>query len=356
MRTTRFAWPRAVCARSRALAAAPWPRAPAPPMAVGRLGSVDISTATTAACCRSTRAGRPPLGRRHAGPRIRDALSATHTGERMLAVTSVDGVNVVTGDTASPDQSGYVLDRATAASRSPAGARAWRAPPRSTSPICRDTYAARTGRPENVGVIGVAVFREKRRPVVWQDRGPKIAREAQRDAPAASGRDRAGRRAPRRRAPSGDAAAPRRMPADAAAEAAPRASGAPPLAKLGTGHGRSEDSHAQRVRFERASSPPNETSRSTTTGARTSSRWASCRRRATRDAAESVPGAARSCRIRRTLTAAAPLRSCGAALRVRTSARAGSPQVAPRRTPRILGGDGHARARRRRRDDPATKT
>src|SRR4029450_8369737 len=33
-----------------------------------------------------------------------------NTGERILAVTSVDGVNVVTGETASPDQSGYVID------------------------------------------------------------------------------------------------------------------------------------------------------------------------------------------------------------------------------------------------------
>ena len=33
-----------------------------------------------------------------------------NTGERILAVTSVDGVNVVSGETASPEQSGYVLD------------------------------------------------------------------------------------------------------------------------------------------------------------------------------------------------------------------------------------------------------
>src|SRR5262245_30858143 len=32
------------------------------------------------------------------------------TGARLLAVMSVDGVNVITGDTASPAQSGYVLD------------------------------------------------------------------------------------------------------------------------------------------------------------------------------------------------------------------------------------------------------
>jgi len=32
------------------------------------------------------------------------------TGERVLAVTSVDGINVITGETANPAQSGYVLD------------------------------------------------------------------------------------------------------------------------------------------------------------------------------------------------------------------------------------------------------
>jgi len=32
------------------------------------------------------------------------------TGQRVLAVTSVDGVNVISGETASPDQSGYVID------------------------------------------------------------------------------------------------------------------------------------------------------------------------------------------------------------------------------------------------------
>ena len=32
-----------------------------------------------------------------------------------------------------------------------------------------DSYAARTGRPQNVGVIGVAVFQEKAPPIVWRD-------------------------------------------------------------------------------------------------------------------------------------------------------------------------------------------
>src|SRR5262249_52741932 len=79
------------------------------------------------------------------------------TGERVLAVTSVEGVNVITGETASPAQSGYVLD--------PWGSveiNGWR---KSMSEVAAfvftalpDSYAARTDRPGNVGVIGVAVF------------------------------------------------------------------------------------------------------------------------------------------------------------------------------------------------------
>jgi hypothetical protein len=32
------------------------------------------------------------------------------SGQRVLAVTSVDGINVLSGETASPEQSGYVID------------------------------------------------------------------------------------------------------------------------------------------------------------------------------------------------------------------------------------------------------
>jgi len=55
-----------------------------------------------------------------------------------------------------------------------------------------DSYAARTGRPRNVGVIGVAVFQESR-PRYYPAPAPSVAREYRRDeakaapAPAASG-------------------------------------------------------------------------------------------------------------------------------------------------------------------------
>jgi hypothetical protein len=168
------------------------------------------------------------------------------TGERILAVTSVDGVNAVSGETASPEQSGYVIDAW--GSVEIAG---WRKSLDRTAAFyftdLGDSYAARTGRPGNVGVIGVAVFREKPAPIVYRPQRDKIAADARGDAPAAAA-----------------AAEPQSAPSAQKAEAG-NAEGAVDRAsrelasKLGTGHGRNETSYAQRVRFERASDTPNET-------------------------------------------------------------------------------------------------
>ena len=88
------------------------------------------------------------------------------TDQRLLAVLSVDGVNAVTGETASPDQSGYVIE--------PGGyvtVQGWRKDLDRTAAFYfsdpEDSYAARTGRPNDLGVIGVALFRE--RPIERQD-------------------------------------------------------------------------------------------------------------------------------------------------------------------------------------------
>jgi hypothetical protein len=194
-------------------------------------------------------------------------------GGRLLAVTSVDGVNVISGETASPAQSGYVLDPYS--SLDIAG---WRKNLARTAAFyfteLPDSYAARTGRPDHVGVIGVAVFRERVPPVLGKI-GPSRADE--RDGanapaaypPAASAR---------REAAAGDAAAggvtseskaeeavspdvrgrqdaQRSLPASPLYAPVPAA---PPAAKLGTGHGRNETSHAQMVAFERDSSQPAE--------------------------------------------------------------------------------------------------
>jgi hypothetical protein len=131
-------------------------------------------------------------------------------GEDLLAVMSVDGVNVITGQTASPSQSGYVI--------SPRGSlevQGWRKSLSQTAAFyftaLPDSYAARTGRPDDVGVIGVALFRRKPEPRA-------IAPEAAAGARAAERGD----------------------------------------ARLGTGHGRREHSPAVHVSFERATSAPEE--------------------------------------------------------------------------------------------------
>ncbi len=169
--------------------------------------------------------------------------------ERILAVTSVDGVNVVTGDTASPEQSGYVIDAG--GSVDIAG---WRRSLERTSAFyftdLGDSYAARTGRPRDVGVIGVALFRERPPAIVEQPLRDKIAaheaaKEQRADtaaAPAAAARA------------EGDARAAQAQATPGAADSVMR-----PLSILGTGFGRDETSYAQRVRFERATATPAET-------------------------------------------------------------------------------------------------
>lgn len=145
-------------------------------------------------------------------------------GSDVLAVMSVDGVNVITGKTANPQQSGYVL-----APRGGLEVKGWRKSLSRTAAFyfthLGDSYAARTGRPENIGVIGVALFRRKAEP-------PQPFSQL---APAPASR------------------AEQRSSAGAAADSAKRAEA------LGTGHGRSEVAHARHVEFERASLHPAET-------------------------------------------------------------------------------------------------
>jgi len=160
--------------------------------------------------------------------RVRNA-----SGERVLAVMSVDGVNIITGDTASPAQSGYVLGPYETAEIA-----GWRKDMSRTAAFyftaLPDSYAARTGRPENVGVIGVAVFRERPRPIPY----------------GAISKD-------RERSESADRAAG--APANAPAAAAQPSESTLARQQLGTGHGRSESSYAQYTGFERMSDAPAET-------------------------------------------------------------------------------------------------
>ncbi len=192
------------------------------------------------------------------------------TGARVLVVTSVDGVNVISGDTASPSQSGYVLEPW--ASVEIAG---WRKNMDRTAAFyftdLGDSYAARTGRPGNVGVIGVAVFQEKAR-VAWRDFNDYRSRRANEADATGSAR---GDAAPESRAsPPPPASAPplaaaeqesapveRRKDevADGASRQEEKVAGAKRLGKLGTGHGRNEQSRVTLTQFERATESPAET-------------------------------------------------------------------------------------------------
>jgi hypothetical protein len=139
------------------------------------------------------------------------------SGERVLVVLAIDGVNAVSGETASRRQTGYVL-----APRGETVVVGWR---KTLSTAAQfyftdrgDSYASRTGRPDDLGVIGAAVFTERR--PVWRDQAELS------DGPTREGR------------------------AEMRIQAAP---------ELGTGHGELESSYARRTRFERASDTPAET-------------------------------------------------------------------------------------------------
>lgn len=184
----------------------------------------------------------------------------SRSGEDLLSVVSVDGVNAISGETASWQQSGYVLSpwRETEI-------KGWR---KSVSRVARfyftelpDSYAARTGRPDDVGVIGVAVFRRQHEPPVYQPYPDHSERERYEHyrgrAEGQSGA--APQKAPRAKAQGGGDSATRAVPESSASEYGPSYHGAPaPEPKVGTGHGRSERSKVRYVDFVRASSHPDE--------------------------------------------------------------------------------------------------
>jgi len=197
----------------------------------------------------------------------------------ILAVVSVDAVNVISGETASWDsigmQTGYVFDAGMAWD-----IRGWR---KSMERIAGfhfteldNSYAARTGRPGNVGVIGVAVFREKRAPVSIGRRAGSSDGSwgSSRDTARNQGRNEAQGKAqegpPAERSTSqaaGHAEGEARFDgaadhgparASAAERARPQSAPAPASKSLGTGHGASETSMVSHTDFERASSRPDE--------------------------------------------------------------------------------------------------
>ena len=187
-------------------------------------------------------AGRP-------GDRYAVRLTNRSSG-RVLVVLSVDGVNAVSGETAAVGQTGYVLAPYQSAeitgwrkSYSEAAAFYFTALP--------DSYAARTDRPDNVGVIGAAVFRERvPEPVTrWFEPAPSLARES-----AASGRIDAERQAPATAAADAAAQAPARArPGRRNSRRATRRSSAPATASANIRRPARPRSSARRRRRPRSS-------------------------------------------------------------------------------------------------------
>ena len=173
-----------------------------------------------------------------------------NTDSRILVVMSVDGVNILTGETAGYGQRGYVFDPHDSGDLT-----GWR---KNLSEVAAFTfaplpqsYAARTGRPADVGVIGIAVFKERTVPPPvpiaplfkpdWRSAPPPTAGLPARAA--SSG----GHPAPRPRRPA---------PADATTVSESIVTAQRRDDKLGTAHGAIEASVTQEVPFERATSYP----------------------------------------------------------------------------------------------------
>ena len=177
-------------------------------------------------------AGRP--GTRYA------VRMSNRSGERVLVVLSVDGINAVSGDTAAVGQTGYVLGpwqtteiTGWRKSLTEAAAFYFTALP--------DSYAARTDRPDNVGVIGVAVFRER-------ESEEAMRRRFDADRPRAAQGS-----VERESAANELRAAPSAAPSATAKSAAPARD-----ERLGTGHGEREYAPTTQTSFERASERPAE--------------------------------------------------------------------------------------------------
>ena len=170
------------------------------------------------------------------------------TGGDILSIVSVDGVNAVSGETAAWHQTGYVLGP-----QQGFDIKGWRKSLERVAAFFftehQNSYAARTGRPDNLGVIGVAVFRRKAEPPARIDQStpwPESAAPGEREdssfpEPAGAA------------ANEGDVA--RRAQSSAARIDGPYP---PSPAKLGTGHGRSRTSRVTYASFERATADPEE--------------------------------------------------------------------------------------------------
>ena len=177
-------------------------------------------------------AGRP-------GSRYAVRLS-NRSAARVMVVLSVDGINAVSGETAGLGQVGYVL-----APWQSTEITGWRKSLTEAAAFyftaLPDSYAARTDRPDNVGVIGAAVFRERQRE-------PEVSRRQFDSAEPALAQN----------ADRARSAAESFAPSSASPSPAAKAAGSLREERLGTGHGEREYMPTSHTSFERASERPNE--------------------------------------------------------------------------------------------------
>jgi hypothetical protein len=226
--------------------------------AAGRLADVQIIDRDSGSVLPTYRsrgeywvAGRP--GARYS------IMIQNHRGERILAVTAVDGINVISGETGAWGQSGYVFSPGE--SYEIAG---WR---KSNAEIAAfnftaagNSYAERTGRPANVGVIGVALFLERPARFPWLDR-QSLNRKSEESGSTQNRIEGDAVGGAAGAAPPGfTAGAPAPVPAPELAQIQPYAAPSNPASaqKLGTGHGAREASYVQDTTFDRLTSTPNE--------------------------------------------------------------------------------------------------
>ncbi|MBC7919274.1 MAG: hypothetical protein H7Y28_15840 [Rhodoferax sp.] len=182
-------------------------------------------------------------------PDARYAISIRNKGgERLLAVTSVDGINVLSGASAGYNQTGYVFGSYTGYEIT-----GWR---KSDSEIAAfefaaagDSYAAQTGRPAQVGVIGVALFKER---LPEPAPPPVIGMLGRKDGAARESRARE-EAGPAPAAPAAKSLASNLGESSRAADGATAT-----VQRLGTGHGQRETSVVSHTGFERAQHQPNE--------------------------------------------------------------------------------------------------
>ncbi len=220
-----------------------------PALAIGRLADINVVDRTT---------GTALPVYQHRGeywvagqPGARYAIAVRNLGAgRLLAVTSVDGINVLSGASAGYQQTGYVFGSNTIYEIA-----GWR---KSDSEIAAfefaaagDSYAAQTGRPAQVGVIGVALFKERApEPVAQSD--SVNGKTGRGDSAGNSARVRE-EGAPAPASPAAKSLAQNEAQSSRAADSAMA-----PAQRLGTGHGQRETSVVSHTGFERAQPEPNE--------------------------------------------------------------------------------------------------